>query len=537
YGVVRVFDAEERRQLLAQRSFAFPGLPERPSETPAATERAPEPAPSRPERGMLQVELLPQPELNDEQALIVNHPAGPLLVLAGPGTGKTRVIAQRIARWVRSGVSPRTITAITFTRRAARELRERLDALLGDSARAIGALTFHALGLELLRSFAAEAGLPPEFSVLDETERARALDAAIAALGCPPSARWAAAIAAAKSRLIEPESAEPEIAPVYAAYESELAARAALDFDDLVRRAVQLLELCPAARAAAEERCRHLCIDEWQDVSLAQERFVQLLAPAGPDAEVCAVGDPDQSIYGFRGSDPACVERFVNHYAAAVLPLSANYRCPVSVVRAATQLIERAPGRSPRELRPQRRDTGPIERVDLGSERDEAEFIAAEIERALGGTSLESLGMRRAEGHLEQPFAFHEIAVLFRVSAQAEAIEQALDRAGIPHQRAGDAFIERPEVAALLERLRSWASSSALELPRRGEAIADRIRALAREASADFPAHAARRLLEAADLLATLALPFGGDASAFLADLPLWQAGELELSPERVALL
>jgi DNA helicase-2/ATP-dependent DNA helicase PcrA len=543
YGVVRVFDPEERRRLLGQRSFGFAGLEAAGAGLARAARRGSRPlVPGEP---MQQVELPGALErgavaLEREQQRAVDHEAGPLLVLAGPGTGKTRVIVQRIARLVRSGISARAITAISFTRRAAGELRERLEQLLGARARPIDTLTFHALGLGLLRAFPEAAGLPHEPTLLDEPARARLLAEAAAECGQSLEARDAASISRAKAELLGPEGCAPELAPLYAAYERRLAASGALDFDDLVLRAVRLLESSAEALAAAHERCRHLFVDEYQDVNPAQERLVRLLAPAEPGRDVCVVGDPDQSIYGFRGSDPGSMQRFLAQYpGASVLALTRNHRSPAAVVRAATSLIEASPGRPPRALAARAESSAPVELVCLPSERDEADFVAAEIERALGGTSFGSMDAGRADGNRPGQLAFHDIAVLFRTSAQADVLERALDREGIPHQRAGEeSLCERTQVAALIERLRSLVdpASAACDLALAEEVgrlpVADLISRLALSG-----APLARQAREASELLATLAVPFRLDAAAFLAHLPLWQSADLPFLPQRVALL
>jgi superfamily I DNA/RNA helicase len=268
-------------------------------------------------------------------------------------------------------------------------------------------------------------------------------------------------------------------------------------------------------------------VDEYQDINLAQERLVLLLAPPGPEAEICAVGDPDQAIYGFRGADPACVHRFTARYpGAAVVALRLSYRCPAAVVHAATRIIERAPGRAPRPLDPLAPASPPIEHVCLAGEAEEAGFIAREIERAVGGISFTSMDAGRGGGEGDA-LAFHDVAVLFRTSAQAEAIALALDRGGIPHQRAGDgALTGRPEVAALVDRLRALADRAETG----GAPVADLVRQL-------VPAEAGARARDAADLVAALAVPYGRDAPAFLAALPLWQSADLGLSAQKVALL
>lgn len=534
YGVVRVFDEEERRALLAQRSFT--GAWFEPSSAPERLEDVPpvEPPPSAPP------EPTPQPApsgLNPQQAQAVEHPGGPLLVLAGPGTGKTRVITQRIARLVRSGVSTRAVCAITFTRRAASELRERLVSLLGPEADALEASTFHSLGRTLLRDFAAQARLAPDFAILDEAERTEAIATAAREVGVTPTVRLASAIGWAKANLQGPDQCATELATVYAAYQRALEARGAVDFDDLVVRAVALLEASPEARASAQERCRYLFVDEHQDVNPAQERLVELLAPPGPETELCVVGDPDQAIYGFRGSDPACVDRFLERYpGATVVTLRQNYRSPAAVVRASTQVIERAPGRAARPLEPLAPTSPPIERVRLAGEAEEAHFIAEEIERVLGGTSLYSIDAGRADGENHAELSFHDVAVLFRTSMQADALAAALDKRGIPYQRAlDDAPTARPEAVALIERLRKLADPSTTSEEVRHAAgvgrrpVADLIAGLvSEETSAEQRA--------AAELLATYAVSFGSDVTEFLAAVPLWQAGEVTLSLQKVTL-
>jgi DNA helicase-2/ATP-dependent DNA helicase PcrA len=203
-----------------------------------------------------------------------------------------------------------------------------------------------------------------------------------------------------------------------------------------VVRTVRLLERCPEARAQARARCRYLFVDEYQDVSLAQHRLVHLLAPPGGEGGVVAVGDPDQAIYGFRGADPAHFQRFAEEYAAPVVTLSRNYRSPGTVVRAASAVIARAPERRERPLLAMSPDGPPVERWSLEDDFGEADAIAAEIERALGGSSLEAIHAGRADGHREA-LAFHDIAILVRLTAQADLIAEVLGREGIPFQRAG----------------------------------------------------------------------------------------------------
>lgn len=459
YGVVRVFDDDERRRLLAQTSFAFTGR--RPDEAAEAEpERATAPKPL-PEPAPAHAGAAPEDAPDPAQTAAIEHASGPLLLVAGPGTGKTRTIVHRIARLVRvAGISPRSITAVTFTNKAAEEMRDRLATLLGEDAARLQVMTFHALGQKLVSAHAAEVGLPASFSVADDEVAQLATAQAIKDAGSDLSSKEARQrISWAKAHLVEPSSADAEISPVYAAYEQRLRGAGLVDFDDLVRYAVRLLEGSMAARAFVEERAQYLFVDEYQDVNLAQYRFVRALAPADERPNLCAVGDPDQAIYEFRGASPVYFQRFADDYADATsIVLSTNYRSSASILRAATLVIEKSPGRPKRPLAPRHGQGDPVVRWTAASAEDEADRVVSEIERALGGTSLLT-----SDGSVEA-LALHEIAVLFRISAQADAIARALDRAGIPYFIRGEESIEarfEPQKVALL----SLHASKGLEFP------------------------------------------------------------------------
>ncbi len=592
YGIVRMFDAEERRRLLAQTAFSFAGT------AVAVTEQTKAEPATHPESEETPKDYAGGPNLEQEAA--VAHGEGPLLIVAGPGTGKTRTLVERIARLVRTRVAaPAEIAAITFTRKAATELRERLAKLLGARAEGISVQTFHALGLELLRAHATAAGLPPHFVILDEAGRHALLARVHSEAGeCGLSvARVASAISLAKAALIAPDDAAPELAAVYAAYQEALAGAGSVDFDDLVARAVRLLETDQSALTSARRRCRHLLVDEYQDINAAQYRLVGLLAPSGPTTNLCAVGDPDQAIYGFRGSDPSHFGRFATDYPGArTLTLARNYRSVASVVRLATAVIERTPCRASRPLQPRSAPGSTVLRQILADERAEADFIAAEIEAQVAGTSFLSMDAGRAgEGHA---LAFHQIAVLVRLSAQADVIEEALDRNGIPCHRLGDdTFAARPHVGDILAKLRRHVddmgtlagfaspfgpppatpprslpptgtsgpapspppplaalapSRSASPCPPemvRGEQSSPTPHATSQPAQAQLPpvadllatlvpdAVADPRRLRALDLLRAFAVPFGADAAAFLSEMALARETDLEHLPQKVALL
>ena len=534
YGVVRAFDDDERRKLAAQRSFAI-DFEARPS-------RDPEPLPLPFAAAMLEDAapasdaLARGAELNAEQRRAVAHEEGPLLIVAGPGTGKTRTVVARIGRLIRDGVSARAITAITFTRKAAQELAERLAADQGNRQTTSfpAALTFHALGLELLRAFPAAAGLPSDFAVLDEAARCRTVEAATVDVGLAArnAAEFAQAISSAKSRLASPEDMVADCRVVHAAYERALAAQKAVDFDDLVARTVTLLETCEEALLFAHERCRYLFVDEYQDINLAQYRLVRKLAP--DHANLCAVGDPDQAIYGFRGSDPSYFERFASDYPdATVVTLTENYRSAASITRAGTQVIERTPGRAPRPLEARSPARPPIERFCAFDDWEEAETIAELIARAVGGTSLLSID----SGAL--PLAFHDIAVLFRMARQGDAIAEALRRANLPFSRTGHEMLtSRPPLAAMaaeLERILHSPGPATLDVEVHRDVGQKPVTDLIMRLGAHGPGDPAFR--SAVELLATLAHPFGTDVKGFLQALPLLHETDLDLEPQKVALL
>lgn len=519
YGVVRVFDEDERKRLLAQTRFAFAG-----QAAPAAAQREP----LIHATAKQQPAATPAPIGDDpDQAVAMKHGKGSLLIVAGPGAGKTRTLVGRIAELVGSGADPATITAITFTRKAAGELRERLGAALGSKAAAISALTFHALGLSLLRSHASAAGLPDGFHVLDESDRHALVKrvAELAGVG-DVATKLAGAISRAKTDAL-PANLPEDVANVLASYEKALADTGSVDFDDLVVRTVRLLENSPAALAEARKSCQHLLVDEYQDINASQYRLVRLLASTDGTGSLCAVGDPDQAIYGFRGSDPSYFSRFSQDFPASrSIPLSRNYRSAAPIVRLATAVIEKHPGRQERPVTALIAEGAHVLRHVVADERAEADFIAAEIELAVGGTNLLSMDAGRAAAEASPDLAFHDIAVLTRLSAQADAIEEALGRAGIPCQRAhDDALATRPHFADLLARLQRAVSRDGTR------PLADVIAKLDPEASLD------PRRQRAVELLCTLAVPFADDLTAFLEAVAVGRDVDLAQAPQRVSLL
>jgi DNA helicase-2/ATP-dependent DNA helicase PcrA len=384
--------------------------------------------------------------LNDDQRAAVACTDRPLVIVAGPGTGKTRTLTVRIAHLIASGLAaPETVLAVTFTNKAAAEMAERLAALLDpDVARRITVQTFHAFGAALLREHAAAAGLPPDFVILDEEERRRLLRQAAPALPANAADALLRLIAAAKNQLLAPDApaladlpdADPRLPEIYAAYEAALRTAGALDYDDLVARSVQLLARDLDLRARLTARYHWISVDEYQDVNLAQYRLLRLLAGAGAGAaNLCVIGDPDQSIYGFRGADRGYFLRFRSDYPdAAEVRLSRNYRSSQLILAAAHQVIARSPDWTALRVWSDFVATVKVDVYRAPTDKAEAEYVVHQIEQMVGGTSYFSLDSGRVDDHTAPARSFGDFAVLYRLSAQSQTLLEAFARSGIPCQ-------------------------------------------------------------------------------------------------------
>jgi DNA helicase II / ATP-dependent DNA helicase PcrA len=389
--------------------------------------------------------------LNPPQREAVLHEGGPLLVLAGAGSGKTRVLTHRIAHLIRErGVAPHSIIAITFTNKAAGEMRERLQGLVGPgAARALWASTFHAACVRILRRDAGEVGYERDFSILDDADQLRLLKLCYDDVQADPK-RFApravlGRISDAKSRLLTPDDMAREVGSfsdqvavrLYERYQDRLRASQAMDFDDLLMLTVELLEGSPEVRERYQRRFEHVLVDEYQDTNHAQYRIVRVLGE--PQRNVCAVGDDDQGIYSWRGADVRNILDFERDYPDAhVVALEQNYRSSGVILRAANAVVARNPGRHPKRLWTDRPDGDPIRLVTCRDEGEEAHMVRAEIERAM-----------------EDGQALSGIAVFYRTNAQSRAVEDVLVRTGIPYQVVGGPrFYERSEVKDLLAYLR-----------------------------------------------------------------------------------
>jgi ATP-dependent DNA helicase Rep len=393
--------------------------------------------------------------LNPRQAEAVRHAGTPLLVIAGAGSGKTRVITRKIAYLIgERGIPAQAICALTFTNKAAREMKDRVGQLVkGQAGRGLKVSTFHTFGLNLLRREVTAAGLRPGFSLLDPQDGQGVLDEHLDELGLAQATSSATALAAIsrwKNDLIEPAAAmaqaeddyEAQLARLYQHYERTLHAYNAVDFDDLIVRPVKLLRGEPEIRAAWQQRIRHLLVDEYQDTNGAQYALVRLLV--GADGAFTVVGDDDQSIYAWRGARPENLARLKQDYPTLrVIMLEQNYRSSARILRLANRLIGHNPHLFEKRLWSELGPGHPARVLVCRDESHEAERVAAEIHHA----------------HLTRDQAYGDVAILYRGNHQARAFEQALRALGIPYfLSGGSSFFARTEVKDIMAYLRLLAN-------------------------------------------------------------------------------
>jgi DNA helicase-2/ATP-dependent DNA helicase PcrA len=425
--------------------------------------------------------------LNPQQRAAVVHEGSPLLIVAGAGSGKTRVLTHRIAYLLAErNVSPAEILAITFTNKAAGEMAARAAALTGSRARSMWLLTFHSACVRILRREARRFGYPPAFSIYDQADSRRLMALVCRELGLdakyhPPKA-MIAQVSNLKNDLVDYETAaarasgyrEKATAEAYGEYQRRLVAAGAMDFDDLIMVTVNLLQAFPEVASAYRSRFRHVLVDEYQDTNHAQYILVRELAgqgvaPSGQDgpaassgpAELCVVGDADQSIYAFRGATIRNIEQFERDFAGArVILLEQNYRSTQNILAAANAVVSRNSSRIPKNLWSDQGDGPPIVGYVADSEHDEAAFVAEEVDRLSD------------EGEATPG----QVAVFYRTNAQSRVFEEVFIRAGMPYKVVGGVrFYERREVRDLLGYLRLIANPAdevslrrVLNMPRRG---------------------------------------------------------------------
>ncbi|HVD16867.1 MAG TPA: UvrD-helicase domain-containing protein [Actinomycetota bacterium] len=557
YGVIRVFDPAELRAAAATTAPLFepaPVVAEAPRAIPAAppavaaTTGKAAPAPVPPAvAGVLFDDLDP------EQRAAAEAGPGPLLVVAGPGTGKTRTLTYRLAHLLRQhGAAPEQCLAISFTRRACAELDERLRSLVPELAPRVLVTTFHALGLRIVREQHRVLGLGERVRVVDEAERL-----AVVRELHGSSERDARRVLAELSRAKRARAAarpgpDPEEAPELVAaldrYDKALRARDLVDLDDLIALPVALLAGDAGLADRYRERWPWVAVDEYQDVDELQYRLLRLLAKPGGD--LCAIGDPDQAIYGFRGADVGFFLRFRQDYPGArVVQLTRNYRSSRAIVDGALQVIAPASLVRDRVLDAVRRAEALPPRIVLhqaASDRADAEFVVRTVDQLLGGASFFSLDSGRASsGGADHGLSFADVAVLYRTDAQAAPLAEALARAGMPFQkRSHDRLADHQGVQAVVRALRGPKATVG-----RSGGLTARIREIAEhlagpagtggdrpgEEGAGGPAPGVR---EAVELLAPLAERCGADLERFLAELALGaEVDTLDPRADRISLL
>jgi DNA helicase-2/ATP-dependent DNA helicase PcrA len=478
-------------------------------------EAKPPAQPRRPARPVLDPARLLE-GLNQQQRAAVLHEGSPLLIVAGAGSGKTRVLTHRIAYLLAArGTQPGEILAITFTNKAAGEMKERVAALVGPRAKAMWVSTFHSACVRILRRESKQLGFTSSFSIYDAADSQRLMTLVCRDLDLDPKRfpprSFSAQVSNLKNELVDPETfasraqnmVEKTLAEAYTLYQRRLHEANALDFDDLIMTTVHLLQAFPDVAGHYRRRFRHVLVDEYQDTNHAQYALVQELVggagatdpdPEVPQAELCVVGDADQSIYAFRGATIRNILQFEEDYPnATTILLEQNYRSTQTILSAANAVIARNVGRKPKNLWSEAGEGAPLVGYVADNEHDEAAFVADEVDK-LTDEGLITPG---------------QVAVFYRTNAQSRVFEEVFIRVGLPYKVVGGVrFYERREVRDALAYLRVLANPEdtvslrrILNVPRRG--IGDRaeacVEALASRERISFAA-ALRRCEEAPGL-------------------------------------
>jgi DNA helicase-2/ATP-dependent DNA helicase PcrA len=406
--------------------------------------------------------------LNPPQAEAVSHLRGPLLILAGAGSGKTRVLAHRVAYLVATSYKPWQILAVTFTNKAAHEMRERIAGLIGEeNAREATIGTFHAICARILRRDGQHIGLDRSFTIYDRADQVALVKGILRRLDLDDKrfapAGMLAYIGQRKDELADPATAgrqaanyyEETAARVYEAYQQQLAEDGAVDFDDLLMRTVFLFEQHPDVLARYQTRWQQIMVDEYQDTNRAQYLLCRHLAAKHKNLAV--VGDDDQSIYSWRGADLRNIMDFERDYPdAKVVKLEQNYRSTQNILEAAHSVVSRNAGRKEKKLWTDKGAGTQIEVFDAYNEYEEAEFVARQVEKLVGrsGGPMQGLLTRRASDE-DGSLRYGEVAVTYRINAQSRVLEEAFMRFGIPYQLVGGTrFYERREVKDVLAYVR-----------------------------------------------------------------------------------
>ncbi|MFG6115486.1 DNA helicase PcrA [Halobacillus sp. MO56] len=389
--------------------------------------------------------------LNEEQRNAVTHTEGPLLIMAGAGSGKTRVLTHRIAYLLQEKeVSPRSVLAITFTNKAAREMKERVESLVGAEGDAIWMSTFHSMCVRILRRDIDRIGFDRNFSILDSSDQLSVIKQVLKQLNLDPK-KWdpramLGAISGAKNELMSPDDYaqqagsfyEEQVAEVYKRYSKTLQKNQSLDFDDLIMQTLNLFDRVPEVLEYYQRRFQYIHVDEYQDTNHAQYQLVNQLASRYQN--LCVVGDSDQSIYRWRGADIQNILSFESDYPnARVIMLEQNYRSTKLILDAANKVIENNSGRKPKRLWTDNDGGEKIFYHEAATEREEGLFVTNKIEEMVHNNKCQ----------------YKDIAILYRTNAQSRTIEETFVKAGIPYQMIGGTkFYDRKEIKDMLAYLR-----------------------------------------------------------------------------------
>ena len=416
--------------------------------------------------------------MNLAQQEAVNFLHGPCLVLAGAGSGKTRVITHKIARLIQTGMPAKRIAAITFTNKAAAEMRERAKSLIGKPAKDVVVCTFHSLGVRMLRQDGAVLGLKPSFSIIDTDDVTSILKDAGGTVDAATARAWQWTISGWKSAGLNAEQAlaaaendnERQAAVVMGRYQERLTAYQSVDFDDLISLPLKLLQNHSEVRHRWQAQMGHVLVDEYQDTNATQYEMLKLLVGETADAaRFTAVGDDDQSIYGWRGATLDNLRKLpVDFPALKVITLEQNYRSTSAILRAANNVIGPNPKLFPKNLWSDLGEGEPVRVIDADSEEHEAERAVARIQSLRAEGSLAQDGKQYRE--------FGNFAVLYRANHQAKPFEKALRKANIPYKvSGGQSFFDRAEIRDLCAWFRLWANNDddpafvrAVTTPKRG---------------------------------------------------------------------
>ena len=558
FGKVRLFAAGEADKL-APQELLFPdqhvSVPEEPARAPllgfdvsAYRRSAPQARGSSGQRG----EFSSLSSLNDQQRRAVTHGAGPLLILAGPGTGKTRTLTARIAYLVQAqAVESGQILAVTFTNKAAQEMKNRLQSQL--TAGQIADLhlsTFHSLGLSILKTEAKRFGRNERFSLIDENEQQEVIRS-LPGVGPGRASSVREQISALKRSLRTPEEIrDPEKQERFQLYERTLLEKNLFDLDDLIHKIVALFTTHTRVLSQYRERFQWILVDEYQDINMAQYRLIRQLAP-GKLPNLFAIGDPNQAIYGFRGADVGFINRFLTDYpAATLLDLSRSYRCSQTILQASTQVLADSAACAALEGI---EEGVRIRLLENPTDRSEAEMIARTIEEMMGGLRFFSMDSNISEGSTTEGIrSLADFAVLCRIGRQMKVLEEAFQNHSIPYQTVGETpFFKTEPVKSLVDLLRLCVQDNPVllttvvnrhlleahrlgelrELSDRDAPVTELLSAIGQFAHLEVPPPQQRMLSE-------LSGPFGTDVGKFLEYVLLGSgADDYEGRNERVSLM